>query len=99
MSTEVRWRRSFGSVEWQVAQSQPIIGTPCEVPVPRNVIFKIERQCVRRKSGAMALAQRMREGYRLWVNDALVAFLGLDEAHPKLVQEIVDELRFRVEKV
>ena len=23
----------------QVAQSHPIIGTPCEVPVPRNVIF------------------------------------------------------------
>jgi len=41
----------------------------------------------------------MREGCRLWVNDALIAFLGLDEAHPKLVQEIVDELRFRVEKV
>ena len=28
---------SRGSVERQVAHSQPIIGTPCDVPVPRNV--------------------------------------------------------------
>ena len=40
MSTEVRSRRSRGSEDVQVAQSQPIIGTPCEVPVPRNVMFK-----------------------------------------------------------
>jgi hypothetical protein len=25
-------------VDWHTAQSQPIIGTPVEVPVPRNVI-------------------------------------------------------------
>jgi hypothetical protein len=28
---------SFGSSEVQTAQSQPIIGTPCDVPVPRKV--------------------------------------------------------------
>ena len=27
-------RRSRGSLERQVLQSQPIIGTPCDVPVP-----------------------------------------------------------------
>ena len=32
-----RVRRSRGSVERQTAQSQPIAGTPCEVPVPRTV--------------------------------------------------------------
>jgi hypothetical protein len=29
---------SRGSSERQTAQSQPIIGTPWEVPVPKNVI-------------------------------------------------------------
>ena len=29
-------RLSRGSVEWQTAQSQPIMGTPCDVPVPRK---------------------------------------------------------------
>src|SRR4051794_4621901 len=32
-----RVRRSRGSVEWHTAQSQPIIGTPCEVPLPSTV--------------------------------------------------------------
>jgi hypothetical protein len=34
MRMDARVRRSRGSVEVQVPQSQPIIGTPCEVPVP-----------------------------------------------------------------
>ena len=32
-----RIRRSRGSEEPQVAQRQPIIGTPWDVPVPRNL--------------------------------------------------------------
>ena len=32
-----RVRRSRGSVERQTAQSQPIAGTPCDVPLPRTV--------------------------------------------------------------
>src|SRR3954470_22016767 len=32
-----RERLSRGSVDWQTAQAQPIIGTPIDVPVPRNV--------------------------------------------------------------
>src|SRR3989441_12676177 len=35
MEERSRWSR--GSGEWQTSQSQPIIGTPCEVPVPRKV--------------------------------------------------------------
>ena len=31
---DARERLSRGSVERQVAHSQPIIGTPCDVPVP-----------------------------------------------------------------
>jgi hypothetical protein len=30
---------SCGSVEVQTSQSQAITGTPCEVPVPKKVIF------------------------------------------------------------
>jgi hypothetical protein len=30
-------RLSRGSVDLQTAQSHAIIGTPCDVPVPRNV--------------------------------------------------------------
>jgi hypothetical protein len=33
-----RERRSRESSERQVSQSQPIIGTPCDVPVPRKMI-------------------------------------------------------------
>ena len=38
MSAEVRMRRSRGSSEVQTGHSQPIIGTPVDVPVPRSVI-------------------------------------------------------------
>src|SRR5687768_12744704 len=39
-NSEGRRRVSRGSSDRQVLQSQPIIGTPWEVPVPRNVISK-----------------------------------------------------------
>ena len=34
-----RSRVFFGSGDVQTAQSQPIIGTPCDVPLPRTVTF------------------------------------------------------------
>ena len=37
---ELRKRLSFKSLDRHTSQLQPIRGTPCEVPVPRNVIFK-----------------------------------------------------------
>jgi hypothetical protein len=40
MKTEGRVRWSRASFDRQVAHWQPIIGTPCEVPVPRKVICK-----------------------------------------------------------
>ena len=43
MITETLRRLSRGSSERQVSQSQPIEGTPVEVPVPRKVSF-IERR-------------------------------------------------------
>src|SRR5712691_1673851 len=36
-----RVRRSRGSRERQTSQSQPIIGTPCEVPVPSSVTLRL----------------------------------------------------------
>ena len=36
--TDGRQRLSRGSVDRQTSHVHPIIGTPCEVPVPRNVI-------------------------------------------------------------
>ena len=36
-SSDGRSRRSRGSAEVQTAQPQPSVGTPIEVPVPRNV--------------------------------------------------------------
>jgi hypothetical protein len=38
---EGRLRRSRGSWERHVSQRQPIIGTPCEVPVPRNLTAQL----------------------------------------------------------
>src|SRR5664279_5677538 len=38
-STEGLSRRSRGSAEVHTAQSHPTVGTPIEVPVPRNVSF------------------------------------------------------------
>src|SRR5438445_10048545 len=41
MRIDGRVRRSRGSVERHTAQSQPIIGTPCDVPVPSSVILRL----------------------------------------------------------
>src|SRR5579863_1194451 len=37
INTDGRVRRSRGSLEWHTAQSQPIVGTPIEVPLPSTV--------------------------------------------------------------
>jgi len=36
-----RSRLSLGSAEAHTWQSQAITGTPCEVPVPKNVMVKV----------------------------------------------------------
>src|SRR5262245_48692990 len=77
VSTKIEGRRrvSRGSADRQTAQSQPIIGTPCDVPVPRKVTFN--------------------SGF----DDALLSTLSLHEAHPQVVQEVVEHLRFRGREV
>src|SRR5690348_16907734 len=76
--TDARHRLSCGSVDRHVPQSQPIIGTPCDVPVPRNV---------------------MRKGVRLWLDDALVALLGLHEADAQFIEQVVDQSRFGFDQI
>ena len=39
MAAEVRRRLSRGSVDRETGLLLPIIGTPCEVPVPKNINF------------------------------------------------------------
>src|ERR1043166_7341550 len=52
-TTETRRRLSCGSSEVQVSHSQPIDGTPVEVPVPRNVSFIAHRCCRCRRSAQL----------------------------------------------
>src|ERR1035437_3714117 len=40
MRIDGRSRRSCGSAERQTAQSHPISGTPCDVPLPSTVILR-----------------------------------------------------------
>jgi hypothetical protein len=42
---EERKRLSFSSVERHTSQSQPIKGTPWDVPVPKNVTFTMMIIC------------------------------------------------------
>jgi hypothetical protein len=37
MKMEGRRRVSYGSVDWHTRQVQAMSGTPCDVPLPRNV--------------------------------------------------------------
>jgi len=39
MYTDGRRRESRGSVDWHVSHAHAMTGTPCDVPVPRKVIF------------------------------------------------------------
>src|SRR5712692_2285217 len=41
MKIDGRDRRSRGSVDRHTAHSHPIIGTPCEVPLPSSVILRL----------------------------------------------------------
>src|SRR5450759_3779056 len=81
-----RSRVSWGSVERQVAHSQPIMGTPWDVPVPRNVILK----------SSVANRQSTMSGLD---DDARVALLGLHEPHAQLVQQILDEFRLGLREI
>src|SRR5580765_1546427 len=75
-----RVRRSRGSLERHTAQSQPMAGTPCDVPLPRTVTF-------------MEIAGRGPP--RLRLDDELLAGAALrrlDKAHAEFVEDLLQQL-------
>src|SRR5829696_5903255 len=68
-----RVRRSRGSDDRQTAQSQPIAGTPCDVPLPRTVMRSED-------AGPRAEATR-----QLRFDDAFARARGFDKPHAQLV--------------
>src|ERR1017187_6951686 len=64
-STDGRSRRSCGSVEVQTAQVQPSVGTPMEVPVPRNVRTPSIR-ILKRFSNLGGVSRFLQGGSLLW---------------------------------
>src|SRR3954447_3596831 len=72
MKIDGRSRLSRGSVERQTGHSHAMTGTPCDVPVPRNV------------TRAGTLISRN--------DDARLGLARFDEAHPELVEELIQHM-------
>src|SRR3954464_2723432 len=89
VSTKIdgRRRRSRGSADRHTGQSQPIIGTPCDVPVPRKVTFK---------SGfddALVIAPRLHVAHAQVVQEAVEDLrLGGGEIAPGLLLQHAEHL-------
>src|SRR5688572_15077262 len=86
---EGRVRRSWGSLDVQTAQAQPIIGTPCEVPVPRRVTLRF--------NNALSGARYLDEPHAQFVQHLLehLALLGSQIAAGLLIEQrqYLDHLR------
>lgn len=67
-----RRRLSSGFLDEHTSQSQAITGTPCEVPVPRNVIFKRQFELISKSSLLLHFTVRM--------SKKLFKLLGLSES-------------------
>src|SRR5262245_36975530 len=79
MRIDGRVRVSRGSVDRQTAQLQPMNGMPCDVPLPKTVT------CTTRGSGLGTRgSSRMDDAWRLAAR--------LEEAHPKLVEDLLEHL-------
>src|SRR6185436_6388767 len=76
MRTETRKRLSRGSFEVQVSHSQPMEGTPVDVPVPRKVSFMIASNVQCPKSKVKLNQQR---DFGLWTLDYLPPVMSLLE--------------------
>src|SRR5262249_31668033 len=74
-------RRSLGSLERHTPQSQPIIGTPCEVPVPSRVTLRLNR--------LFPAASDLHESKPQFVQDLLeyLTLLGAEVTSGLLVEE------------
>src|SRR5262245_27563179 len=74
----VRW--SCGSVDRHTAQRQPMNGTPWDVPLPRTVT----RTARGSRLGARGSMSRVNDPRRLTAR--------FDEAHPQLVENLLEDL-------
>src|SRR5512146_3138280 len=97
-----RVRRSWGSVERQTRQEQPMVGTPIEVPLPSTVrVAFIESP--EKSSSSCAFAKRGRTGPALrellqsgvWINRALrgtgKGVRDLDVSHAQFIQHVLHQ--------
>src|SRR5262245_51716503 len=79
MRIDGRVRVSRGSVDRQTAQRQPMNGMPCDVPLPKTVT------CTTRGSGlGTRSSSRVDDAWRLPAR--------LEEAHPQLVEHLLEHL-------
>src|ERR1700691_4068096 len=82
--TEGRVRRSRRSAEWHTAQSQPRVGTPIEVPLPRTVSVAFIFRPVRSSSAGS------RGNSRLWRTRQSIRHFYIRHAH--FVEAVLQEV-------
>src|SRR5215203_3653182 len=91
MTAEVRLRLSRGSGDVQTGQSQPMIGTPFEVPVPRKVkrtIVIVSSWCIDGTADYRRVCQRV-AGKIPWPVGVGCGASGLIEARPSRLVKLV----------
>src|SRR6266536_921809 len=100
---EGRVRRSRGSVDRQTAQSQPMAGTPCEVPLPRTVtlidggdrLLSIDRSYLvgsLHTHGSVAVPAAESPYSTSRFDDELPGVPGVHKPHAKLVEHLLQDL-------
>src|SRR5579864_3232853 len=82
---EGRVRRSWGSLEWQTAQSHPRVGTPMEVPLPNTV----------KVAFMVALSSAAGTGGGAWLWRAGEGVGHLDVGHAEFVKTVLQEIFLR----
>src|ERR1051325_3140016 len=81
-------RRSRTSVERQVAQWQPIIGTPCDVPVPSMVTRAAIGALTTLGPGRLNPSAPVGSGR----DNPRLRLGGFDEAQAQLVEDLLEQL-------
>src|ERR1700692_3178139 len=85
---EGRVRGSWGSLEWQTAQSHPSVGTPMDVPLPRTVKVAFIA------SLSSSLSSAAGSGGGSWLRRPRERVGYLDIGHSQLVETILQEVLF-----
>src|SRR5438445_4911104 len=93
-----RVRRARGSRERQTSQSQPIIGTPCDVPVPSSVTLRLNNAlpgCRRLDKSQAELVQYLLEHLSLFRRQVAARLLIEQRQNPDHLSR-TREIRFRL---